>query len=173
MRLLDLFRPRLRRRSVFDIDLEALRAQGIRGLILDLDNTLLPHGSREVTDAVLVWMRRVREAGLGAVLVTNSRARRVTTVAERLGIPVARGFIKPAVSMLRQAMALMGTGPAETAMIGDQLLTDMLAGNRLGLYTILVTPLSPRELPTTRYLSRRVERWLLRLLDLPPAESER
>jgi hypothetical protein len=66
-------------------------------------------------------------------------------------------------------MAMMGTTPAQTAMIGDQLLTDILGGNRLGLYTILVTPIGTQEFPTTRLINRVIERLLLRLLGLSPA----
>lgn len=164
MSLLELLRPRLYLVSIFDLDLEALGTLGIRGIILDLDNTLLPYGSQAVTEEVRQWLRQVQEAGFAVSLVTNTWSRRRRTLAQTLGIPVAPGWVKPAASMFRRAMAMMGTAPRQTAMIGDQLLTDILGGNRLGLYTILVTPIGGREFPGTRFITRAIERFLLRLL---------
>lgn len=165
---IEIFRPRSHVASIFDVDLEALRRRRIRGLILDLDNTLLPYGSREVPAAVLQWVKDVRAAGFQTALVTNNRSRRVRAVASAMEIPVAQGRFKPSRSMLRQAMAIMGTSAGETALLGDQLFTDILAGNRLGLYTILVTPIAVHEFPATR-LVRMLERFLLKLLHVPPA----
>lgn len=169
MRALALFRPRLRVASILDVNPATLRAGGIRGIVLDLDNTLLPYGSREVPSQALQWVREVRGAGLEAVLVTNNRSRRARGIAEAMEIPIASGWAKPSRSMLRRAMALMGTMPEETAVIGDQLLTDILAGNRCGCYTILVTPIGKQEFPATRLVSRVIEGLLLRLLRVPPA----
>jgi len=166
---IELFRPRLCVGSIYDLDLGSLRSLGIRGIVIDLDNTLLPYGSREVTEEVRQWLRRVEEAGFAVIMVTNNRSQRSRALAQGLRIPIAPGWAKPAGSMLRRAMAMMGTTPAQTAMIGDQLLTDILGGNRLGLYTILVTPIGTQEFPTTRFINRVIERLLLRLLGLSPA----
>ena len=164
---LDLFRPRLWLASIFDLDLAPLWAQGILGIVLDLDNTLVPYGSAVLPEAVPAWVQRVKRAGCRLVLVTNNRSRRAHALAERLEVPIAPGWIKPTASMFRRAMEMMGTTTTETALIGDQLLTDILGGNRLGLYTILVVPLAQREFLTTRLVNRTIERWLLRLLRLP------
>jgi HAD superfamily phosphatase (TIGR01668 family) len=122
-----------------------------------------------VPGAVLEWVKRVRAAGFQTALVTNNRSRRVRTLAAAMDIPVAQGRFKPSRSMLRRAMAIMGTTAEETALLGDQLLTDIFAGNRLGLYTILVTPIAVREFPATR-LVRMLERFLIRRLQIPPAQ---
>jgi HAD superfamily phosphatase (TIGR01668 family) len=122
---------------------------------------------------VLDWVKAVRGAGFQTALVTNNRSRRARGLAAGLDIPVAQGWFKPAPSMLRGAMRIMGTSRSETALLGDQLLTDILAGNLLGLYTILVTPMAAHEFPVTRLVNRRLERFLVRLLQLPPPQRRR
>lgn len=171
VRMLELFRPRLVAPALAALDPGLLRAQGIRGVVIDLDNTLVAYGSADPPEEAWRWVRRAREAGLRLALVTNNRTRRTRTLAGALGIPLASGWVKPSTSGLRRALAMMTTTPGETALVGDQLLTDILAGNRLGLYTILVRPIGRREFPTTRLINRTIERVLLRLLRLPPTPT--
>ena len=146
---------------MYDIDVAALRARGIRGMILDLDNTIVPWGAREAGPALPVWIADVRRAGLRLCIVSNNMGRRVTTLATSLGLPLVTGALKPRRKALRRALSVMGTTPDATALVGDQLFTDILGGNRLGLHTILVRPQSPREFPLTRVV-RVLERALLR-----------
>lgn len=168
MRVLEWFRPRLWLASIQDLDLTALRMQGIRGIALDLDNTLVPYGSAAAPEEIRRWVGAAKAAGFALALVTNNRTRRARRHAADLDVPLASGWVKPATSMLRHALALMKTTAPQTALVGDQLVTDILAGNRLGLYTVLVFPLGTRESPTTRLLNRTVERCLFRLLRLSP-----
>ncbi|MDR7473582.1 MAG: YqeG family HAD IIIA-type phosphatase [Armatimonadota bacterium] len=170
MRLRDLLRPRLWLPSITDVDVTCLRVRGIRGIVLDLDNTLVPYGAADPPAEVCAWVARAQAAGFPMVLVTNNRSPRSRALAERLGLPIAPGWAKPASSMFRRAMEMMGTTPHQTALVGDQLLTDILGGNRLGLFTILVEPLGRRDFPATRWINRTVERMVLRLLRLsgPP-----
>lgn len=102
-------------------------------------------------------MRRLRAAGLAGCIVSNNFSLRVRQVGTLLGVPVVGWALKPGPLGFWRAMAIMGTRPATTALIGDQLFTDVLGGNLLGMYTILVEPLSEDEFPTTR-LVRRIER---------------
>ncbi|MGH2453849.1 MAG: YqeG family HAD IIIA-type phosphatase [Candidatus Rokuibacteriota bacterium] len=167
LRILELFRPRRVAARLADLDPVALSAEGIRGLVVDVDNTLVPYGSAAPTEEARRWVAAARDAGLRLVLVTNNRTRRTRAVADGLGLPVASGLMKPSTSGLRRALAMMRTAPEETALVGDQLLTDILAGNRLGLFTILVQPMGRHEFPTTRLINRTIERVLVRLLHLP------
>jgi len=154
-------RPAERVPTVFDIDLSALRARGIRGIILDLDNTIVPWGAREASPQLARWIAGARAMGFGLCIVSNNVGGRVTKIAAALGLPVVTGALKPRRTALRRALAAMGTTPQETGLVGDQLLTDILGGNRLGLHTILVRPQSRREFLGTR-VARMVERILLR-----------
>lgn len=153
-------RPSSQVSTVYDIDLPALRARGIRGLILDLDNTIVPWGAREVSPKLPVWIAAARDADLQLCIVSNNMGRRVTAIAKRLGLPVVAGALKPRRRALRRALVVMGTTPEATALVGDQLFTDILGGNRLGLHTILVRPQGRKEFGFTR-LVRLIERLLL------------
>lgn len=167
MRVLELFRPRLVAPSLASLDPLHLFERGIRGVVIDLDNTLVPYGGAAPTEEAARWVSAARAAGLRLALVTNNWTRRTRALAASLALPVAAGRMKPSTSGLRRALVMMATTPATTALVGDQLLTDILAGNRLGLYTILVRPIGSREFPTTRLINRTIERVLVRLLRLP------
>lgn len=153
-------RPSSQVPSVYDIDLTALRARGIRGVILDLDNTIVPWGAREVGPRLPAWIAAAQSADLQLCIVSNNMGSRVRTIAARLGLPIVVGALKPRRRALRRALSVMGTTPEATALVGDQLFTDILGGNRLGLHTILVRPQGRKEFVLTR-LVRLVERLLL------------
>lgn len=148
-------------RVIEDVDPRALRADGIRGVILDLDNTIVPWKALQPTPAVQRWIAELLDSGVQACIVSNNFAGRVRAVAERLRVPVVTGAIKPTPWAFRKAMRVMGTTAQQTALIGDQLFTDVLGGNLLGVRTILVDPLSAREFPTTMVM-RRIERLIRR-----------
>jgi len=131
-----------------------LVAQGVRGLIVDLDNTLVPRYESEPSDQLKDWLRGVSDAGLGVVIVSNNWTSRVGAIADELGVAVVKGAGKPLAKAFRQGMRVLGTRPEETAVIGDQLFTDVLGGNRLGLHTVLVVPLSEHEMVHTRILRK-------------------
>jgi HAD superfamily phosphatase (TIGR01668 family) len=154
-------RPSTQVPTIYDIDLSALRARGIRGVILDLDNTIVPWGAREVGPRLPTWIAAARAADLQLCIVSNNMGSRVRSIADRLGVPLVTWALKPRRRAIRHALVVMGTTPDATALVGDQLLTDILGGNRLGLHTILVRPQSHREFVLTR-LVRLVERMLLR-----------
>ncbi|MDR7607547.1 MAG: YqeG family HAD IIIA-type phosphatase [Armatimonadota bacterium] len=150
--------PRLAVRRVSDIPLDLLVGAGVRAVLFDLDNTLVPYGSQEIPGDLCGWLESFRARGLRAAVVSNAWPWRARRVAERLGWPAVAGWPKPSLSRLRKAMALLGSTPATTALVGDQLFTDIWPANRLGLFTVLVEPLVPREFVTTR-----LARWLERL----------
>lgn len=152
--------PDLYLKSIHALDPEALRARGIRALIVDLDNTLVPWGGRETDEALRAWVQRVRAAGVEPCIVSNNSRRRVDEVADPLGVPSVPAAAKPRRRAFRRAMERLGATPSETAVLGDQLFTDVLGAKRLGLYTILVVPMSEHELWWTRQV-RRLERRVL------------
>ncbi len=156
-----LLRPASQVDSIYAVDPGALGARGIRGVILDLDNTIVPWGHWHAAPELPVWIAAARDAGLRLCIVSNNAGPRVRHLAGVLGLPVVAGALKPRRAALRRALRLLGTTPLTTALIGDQLFTDILGGNRLGLHTILVRPQSGRDFPLTR-LVRLAERLLLR-----------
>ena len=154
------FIPDLYYTDVHAIDLDDLRSRGIRVLLVDLDNTLLPRDTGVMTAELRAWARRVAEEGFRVCLVSNNWHEKVGEIAKELGFEIVPKAIKPLPFAFRRAMALMESTPADTAVIGDQLFTDILGGNSLGLLTILVQPLSASDLPHTLAL-RLIEQRLL------------
>jgi HAD superfamily phosphatase (TIGR01668 family) len=164
-RLNRLLTPAFIVRHVTDVPATFFQERGIRAVVSDLDNTLLPwHGTDVPAAEVLGWLEGLRAAGIGVCLASNTRRYdRLRRLAESWGIHHVPGNAgKPGTAGIQKALTLLGAAPDSAAMVGDQLFTDMVAGNRLGLLTVLVNPLSPREFVGTRYISRNLERLVLR-----------
>lgn len=146
--------------SIQDISLETLSSRRIKGFILDLDNTITLWNSNEISVQFNEWFKFLREQGFKACILSNNAEKRILTVAQRLDIPYIHRAAKPNPSSFLRAVELMGIKPEETAVIGDQIFTDVLGGNRAGLYTILVVPLDNREFIGTK-ISRMMERLVI------------
>lgn len=159
--MFDLFYPRKYYNSIFEIDLGELKQKGITGIIVDLDNTLIAWNENEAPEKLRQWLKKVAEMGFRVCIASNNRFARATAIAVELQLPLIARAWKPRQKAFKRGMAILKTQRAETAVIGDQIFTDVLGGNRMGLYTILVVPISQKELPTTKLL-RRVERLILR-----------
>lgn len=138
--------------SVHAVDFDELSACGVRGLLLDLDNTLLPRDTNVVPDELKRWAAELAERDIAACLVSNNWHSYVLRVAEDLGFKVVHRAIKPLPFAFRRGLDILGLRASETAVIGDQLFTDVLGGNLAGLTTVLVLPLSRHDLPHTLLL---------------------
>lgn len=133
--------------SVDRIDLGALRREGKRCLLLDRDNTLVPRDTKRIPEAVEAWLSDARAHGFELMLVSNNWHRdQVRESAEQLGIEWISHAMKPAPFALRAALERMGYEPSEAVMIGDQLYTDVAAGNLAGMDTVLVKPQATADL---------------------------
>ncbi|HVK05115.1 MAG TPA: YqeG family HAD IIIA-type phosphatase [Armatimonadaceae bacterium] len=164
LRLNRLLTPDLIVRHVSDASPALLAGRGIRAVITDLDNTIVAWHSEEVTEEVGAWLLGLRERGISVCIASNTRNfSRLKRLAYHLGIECVPGNAgKPGTGGLRRALTLLSSSPEDTAMVGDQLFTDVVAGNRLGLFTVLVNPLTGREFVGTRLISRSAERIVLR-----------
>jgi HAD superfamily phosphatase (TIGR01668 family) len=171
----DLLRPCWHARSLFDVTPERLKNLGVEGVMLDMDNTLTEWRSESFTPEALAWMNALRDAGFKTCVVSNTnRTERLKNLCAILKTDYVLGVTKPRRRGFRLALEKMGTAVQTTAIVGDQIFTDVLGGNRMGLYTILVPPLSREEFVGTRWISRRLERalfsYLQRVKRLPPRE---
>lgn len=153
--------PRNQVDSVFDLDPALLAQQGIKGVILDLDNTLVKWGADTIDDHLKTWVERFKDTGFKLCIVSNALPQRVESVARALGIPGVSQATKPFKTPFRRALELLGTLPEETAVVGDQLFTDILGGNRMDLYTIWTPPISKTEFVSTRAV-RHLERLVVK-----------
>lgn len=147
--------------TLLDVPLEELAAAGLRAFIFDLDNTITEWNSQALRTEVEEWFQTIREMGFKACILSNNGEKRILQVSQRLGIPFIHRARKPMRRSFLQAVDLMGMKPSEVAVIGDQIFTDVLGGNRAGLYTILVKPLARREFYGTK-ISRAMEFFVLR-----------
>lgn len=144
------------------VDVDELVSSGVRLVLLDRDNTCVPRDAESAPAEVLAWLDRARDAGLGLCLVSNNfHSSQVGRTARELGVEVVDHAMKPAPFALARAMRLMGASREETVMIGDQVFTDVAAGNLAGVRTILVRPQSRKDLWYT-HVFRVFERLALR-----------
>lgn len=127
-------------KSIYEITPEYLAAQGVRALVLDIDNTLVTYDDPEPTPPVLEWFRLMREAGISVAFVSNNQHDRVAGFNAKLGFYAHGKSGKPGGKYVRCAMAHMGSDESSTALIGDQLLTDIAAGKKAGLRLSLLVP---------------------------------
>ena len=128
--------------SITELGPDWFRETGIRLMLLDFDNTIVPYTTLEPSGAFCDWLERTRGAGITVMVVSNSRkGRRVPGFCEARGIPWIKRAGKPNPKGIRAAMAQQGFSPEETAMAGDQTFTDILGGNLAGVTSVLVHPL--------------------------------
>lgn len=144
--------------TIYDIDVKALWEAGVRGIITDLDNTLVGAKDPNATPQLVNWFKLVQAMGYQIVIVSNNERSRVSKFAKPLSIPYISGAKKPTNAAFRRALEMMNVTPKQTVVIGDQLLTDVLGGNRMGLYTILVTPISLKDEGIFTKFNRNLEK---------------
>lgn len=139
------FSPKLYETSIYEINLEKLKEMGIRGFVFDVDNTIVPYDTPLPTDEVREWFGKIEEMGFVSCIASNNNKGRVEHFASELGVPYLPKAKKPLTKNLKRLCADMGIKPSETAMVGDQLFTDMLGGNMAGMFTVLIEQISPVE----------------------------
>ena len=146
--------------EIFEIDIEHLKSLGIKGIITDMDNTLVSWSDRNVYPRLSDWFAGLKKEGFKLFIVSNNSKDRGAKLATDLDIPAIWYAIKPSRKAFRKAIKTMDLAPQEVAVVGDQIFTDVLGGNRLGLHTILVTPISEKEFFWTK-LTRMFERMVI------------
>lgn len=131
--------------STYEIPFEDFYKKGIRGIIFDIDNTLVPHGAPADNRAKKMFLR-LHELGMETCLLSNNKEPRVSAFAKDAG---SLNYIfkgrKPGVEGYQRAMKLMGTNSSNTIFVGDQLFTDVFGAKRAGIYSILVSRIHPKE----------------------------
>lgn len=157
--MLQLVMPKLTVRSIYDIDLTDLKKKGILGIMTDLDNTLVGAKVPLATPELKNWLEIVRQEGFRIVVISNNKEARVRAFAEPLDLPFVSRARKPMNAAFERALQMMSLRADQAAIVGDQIMTDVLGGNRLGLYTILVEPIAAADEGwVTRHINRNLER---------------
>ena len=156
--MFDRFYPDRYVASAYVIDFEKLYSEGVRGLIFDIDNTLLPHGAPADERAEELFAR-LKRIGFSCCLISNNQEPRVKMFNKNIQVDYVYNAHKPSTKNYVKAMETMGTGTADTVFIGDQLFTDVWGAKRAGIPNILVKPIHPKEeiqIVLKRYLEKIV-----------------
>ena len=137
-----------------------LQQHQIKGLVLDVDETLVPFKQTEASEELKQWVNQIRTIADIWLVSNNLSQNRIGNIAISLDLPYIAGAKKPSRKRLRQAAEAMNLSVNEVAMVGDRLFTDVLAGNRLGMFTILVEPMVDPMIATRSQAIRNFEVWL-------------
>jgi HAD superfamily phosphatase (TIGR01668 family) len=146
---------------------DILKQYQLKGLVLDVDETLVPLRVSQTSEELRLWVEQVRPV-VSLWLVSNNLSQtRISNIAKSLDLPYMLGAIKPSRRKLKKAAEAMNLPVEQVAMVGDRLFTDVLAGNRLGMFTILVEPMIDPSVTVTSYPIRDFEVWLSQALGVP------
>ena len=157
-----MFEPTVKKERVTDITAGELQALGVKGLLLDVDNTLTTHDSQQVSQEVQSWLAAMREAGVRLIIVSNARESRVAPFAATVGLPFVWKAAKPLGGGFRRAMRQMGLKRQECLVVGDQLFTDLLGAKWSGIRSLLLTPIALEKGRPFMMFKRRLEKWLMK-----------
>jgi hypothetical protein len=152
-----IFYPKLHVKSVQNIDLSKLKEMGIEALIVDLDETLRKRNSSFIPDGSIKWIDEVKKMGFKVCITSNNPfGWQLKDIEKKLNVPVGLLALKPFPFAFNHAMGILRSKPSNTALIGDQLFTDIFGANLVGIYSILVDPITGAE----KGIFRRMMRWL-------------
>ncbi|MCX7747482.1 MAG: YqeG family HAD IIIA-type phosphatase [Clostridia bacterium] len=158
--MLEKYFPDIIVEKTWDIDLGLLKKSGVKGLILDIDNTLVAPHIKESNQEVFEWIQKVKSEGFKVCIVSNASRKRVLRFNEKLNVFAIHRAYKPGSKAFLKAASIMGINPNESAVIGDQIFTDIIGGNKLNMFTVLVNPIHKSE-PLFVKFKRIVERYIL------------
>ncbi|MCP9774436.1 YqeG family HAD IIIA-type phosphatase [Cyanobium sp. WAJ14-Wanaka] len=162
--LRELLRPNwLMECTLAELPIEALQERGIKALVLDVDRTLLPRHHGVVPASAQRWLAEAKQHFPIHLLSNNPSRQRIGSVAQLLDLPFTTSAGKPRRTALRRVLAQLQIPASQVALVGDRLFTDVIAGNRLGLFTVLVKPIDPEGRPCQR---DRLQRFELRMAAL-------
>ncbi|WP_077621435.1 YqeG family HAD IIIA-type phosphatase [Sediminibacillus massiliensis] len=158
--MLKRFLPNEHVRDVFEIRPEDLKKRGIKGIITDLDNTLVAWNVKDATPEIIEWFKMMEEHDIKVTIISNNKEERVKLFSEPLETPFVFSARKPLGRAFKKAAKQMNLKKEEIVVVGDQILTDVLGGNNAGFYTVLVVPIVRTDGKITR-INRQIERRIL------------
>lgn len=164
MSFLHMFYPDEYLDSTYEIDFDLLYKKGYRGVIFDIDNTLVPHGAPADARAEALFSH-LESIGFSCCLLSNNQRTRVELFNKNIGVNFIEDAHKPSVKSYQKAMKMMGTDTENTLFVGDQLFTDVFGARRIGIHSILVKPIHPKEeiqIVLKRYLEKIVLHFYLK-----------
>ncbi|MGK7888934.1 MAG: YqeG family HAD IIIA-type phosphatase [Leptolyngbyaceae cyanobacterium] len=150
--------------TVLALTPERIRAYGIKGMVLDVDETIVPFRQAETSEELKRWFAEIRPLVSLWLVSNNTSESRIEAIATTLDVPYVARAAKPSRRKLRQVLTQMDLPPQQVAMVGDRLFTDIVVGNRLGMLTIWVEPIEPMDRRSPKEWLRNTESWLAQQL---------
>ena len=150
--------------SITNLPIKHFLDIGITSLVLDVDGTLLPRTEMVIHNSVLIWIQEARNNFSLHLLSNNPSRKRIESISRKLNINFTSNAAKPSRGPFRRVISELQQDPQKIAMIGDRIFTDVLGGNRLGLYTVLVRPLSSNGKTCKNNITQRFEQKIAGLL---------
>lgn len=151
------FKPTWMIKSIYNLTPDELRSNGIKSILTDLDNTLIAWDNPKGSPALHEWIKTMKNSHIPVIVVSNNNFKRVQVAVHSLSLPFISRALKPLKFGLKKAIQKYHLQPDEVVMVGDQMLTDVLVANRMGIRSILVKPLQETDAWNTR-INRVVER---------------
>lgn len=165
-----LLKPKIKLDRITDISLEILKKYNINSLILDVDNTLSTHHGHILTDGLEEWLNLMQSNGIKLIVLSNSKEARVKPFAEKINLSYISLGLKPLPFGYFRALKALGSKRKETAIVGDQIFTDVLGGNAVGVKTILLTPILLESTVSFKF-KRKIERLVFKLYKIKNTED--
>lgn len=162
--MIEIFRPDIYSKSIFDVNYKKLKEKGIKCILLDLDNTIAPVNIEKPDNKMKKFLYELKEKGFHLIIMSNSQKKRVEPFKNELELDSAAFSMKPRKAKYMKILKTFGYKPEEVAAIGDQLLTDVLGANRMQITSILVNPMSKKDGISTN-LNRIIERMIIKRLE--------
>ena len=156
------FFPDMYVKSIYEIPFNELKRKGIKLLVFDIDNTLIPFDIPKADEKLIKFFKYLKKQGFKLSILSNNNKQRIELFNKDLGTLAVYKANKPGIKKINLVMKKFGVNSYETAMIGDQIFTDIFCGNRVGAFSILTIPVSDRDQFITK-IKRGIEKYILNI----------
>lgn len=162
--MLELFKPDMYVKDIYSIDYNKLKSYGIKCILFDLDNTLVPYHKKKPSRKIKDFIEKLKDMGFKVIIISNSNKKRLTPFKNLLEVDCSASSKKPLQGKFKKVLVEYKYSQSEVAMIGDQIITDIYGGNNMGIFTILVKPINNKEAIFTK-INRNIENIIIKKLE--------
>lgn len=163
--MIELFRPDIYQKSIYHIDYNKLKESGIKCLLFDLDNTLVPFVEKEANKRLINFINDLKDMDFKVIIFSNASKKRLKPFKDKLLVDCSYNSRKPLIGKFLRVINKFNYNISDVVIIGDQVMTDILGGNRVGITTALVNPMSNKDNIATKILFRTSERRILNIME--------
>lgn len=161
--MIELYKPDMYIKDIYAIDYKKLKSFGIKCILFDLDNTLVPYYRVKPTRKLKDFIENVKDMGFKVILFSNATKKRLTPFKNTLEVDCSASSRKPSEKKFKKVLKEYKFEQSEVAIIGDQIVADIFGGNRMGIFTVLVNPISKKEPIWTKFNRFRENRIIRKL----------